>query len=70
MEHNARGEKKGGVRSDEHPNSPCMRFVALHPILCPPFPLNMPHRPGYPQSAMSLRTALKGEDHEVHWKAF
>lgn len=64
-----------GDQSDMHPHSPCLllqhstiQFVASYPALFPTFPLNMAHIPG-PQSAMSARAALKGEDHEVHWKA-
>lgn len=67
-----------GDQSDVHPHRPCLllqhstiQFVASYPALFPTFPLNMAHIPGCPQSAMSARAraALKGEDHEVHWKA-
>lgn len=75
MGNNAR-RKERRVQSDVHPDSPClllqhsaMQFVASHPILFPPFPLNMPHIPGCPQSAVSSRTALEAEDHEIHQKA-
>lgn len=76
MENNAR-RKKSRVGSDVHPDSPClllqhsaMRFVASHPVVFPPFSLNMPHIPGCPQSAMSARAAIKGEeDCETHWEA-
>lgn len=69
-------QKKRRVWSDVHPGGSClllhhsaMQFVACNPYNLFPLPLNMPHVPGCSQSTVSSRTALEGEDHEVHWIA-
>lgn len=45
-----------------------MQFVACNPYTIFPTFLTFLHLPGCSQSTVSSRTALEGEDHEVHWK--